>query len=145
MKQVLVKNTARQHLELLNSKVHTYAAGTVCFKKAVSLLGPQQACEMLEFFSCHSSVKLALLILDYAQSTLLLLFSLVFPLIFSWENAMLVTQRKNLSTWEKFLKQSGQRHVDKLIFGKMRTEGSNNVRSFCLATISVICLETAQH
>lgn len=40
---------------------------------------------------------------------------------------------KYLSTWEKFLKQSGQQHVDKLIFGKMKTDGSNDARSFCLA------------
>lgn len=32
--------------------------------------------------------------------------------------------------------------MDKQILGKMKTEGSNDVRSFCLATISVKCLGT---
>lgn len=50
---------------------------------------------------------------------------------------MLVTQRKNLSAREKFLKQSGQQRVDKQVFGKRKIEGCNDVRSFCLATISV--------
>lgn len=58
---------------------------------------------------------------------------------------MLAAQWNYLSTSEKFLKQSGQQHVDKLIFGKMKTDGSNDVRSFCLAMISATCLEMALH
>lgn len=52
-------------------------------------------------------------------------------------------QRRYLSNWQKFLKQSDQQQGDKQIFGNMKIEGSNDVRSFCLATISVAYLGTA--